>query len=410
MQRRQHCQQQEKETMNAAERVIHAVRAKALKFIANSVFGNLWYEGNRFYSPALAQYITAFGRMILEETSMLFGSPMYMDYPLEVIGGDTDSVFVKAGPSLQTQLHQLLYPVRQEFNKKTSVMNEIALESRMNDPNVTQNQYDLFVMALKSACEKVNASIQGMSLGIDKVGLVMAIAHKRQYALMRLNKEISVQNCDWKGFTNNQMGIAQFVLNLRPEIMFDLMTLCHSHANLNAYIPSSNLSHESSSRAADVFKDRLCTRVRNVIYTAYNKQLSFADFKIVNHINRSLNLYKQDHMQPRIPVQVQLGNVSNKLWRDKNQSHLGDWITKGDCIEYVMCHDFTVPEACSPVLFHMVDSKLFFVHVEWYLSEHLAHALFNLLSPFNLISKEELSKFISKVMKEIANCQEKEVQ
>jgi DNA polymerase alpha subunit A len=66
------------------------VRQKAIKILANSMYGCLGFSGSRFYAKALAALVTSQGREILQKTVSLATDTL----GLEVIYGDTDSVMI----------------------------------------------------------------------------------------------------------------------------------------------------------------------------------------------------------------------------------------------------------------------------------------------------------------------------
>lgn len=76
-----------------AKRRKDAARSQAIKILMNSLYGVLGSGGCRFFDPRLASSITLRGHEIIQESRALIEAQ-----GLQVIYGDTDSVFVLVGP------------------------------------------------------------------------------------------------------------------------------------------------------------------------------------------------------------------------------------------------------------------------------------------------------------------------
>ncbi|RLE66618.1 MAG: DNA polymerase II [Thermoprotei archaeon] len=82
-------------------------RQKALKVIANATYGYCGWTGARWYKREVAEATTAWGRTIISETIK-----MARKIGLEVIYGDTDSIFVKNVPE---KVERLIEMVKERF-------------------------------------------------------------------------------------------------------------------------------------------------------------------------------------------------------------------------------------------------------------------------------------------------------
>jgi DNA polymerase II len=78
----------------AAKRRHDAVAAHAIKILMNSFYGVLGTSACRFYNPALANSITGMGKEML-----LWSKAWFESSGLEILYGDTDSLFVRAAES-----------------------------------------------------------------------------------------------------------------------------------------------------------------------------------------------------------------------------------------------------------------------------------------------------------------------
>jgi len=90
------------------------IRQKALKLTANSMYGCLGFQNSRFYAKPLAALITAKGREALQTTIDVVKQELQLD----VVYGDTDSVFVNTRTGDYEQAMMVAQQIKRSVNKR----------------------------------------------------------------------------------------------------------------------------------------------------------------------------------------------------------------------------------------------------------------------------------------------------
>ncbi|KAI5170596.1 DNA polymerase alpha subunit A [Nematocida sp. LUAm3] len=156
------------------EAILLEIEQKAVKLVANCIYGCLGFQGFRFYNKKMASFITEAGRTILKETKSHLEKKGY-----KPIYGDTDSVMLQCSIPLTDS------PPSQEF--------------------------------LLSISQSISSNYQYITLGFEKLfKRIIILAKKKYFGVYLINNEEKIEE---KGLETTRRDWAQIVKTTMSSIL-----------------------------------------------------------------------------------------------------------------------------------------------------------------------------------------------
>jgi DNA polymerase alpha subunit A len=192
------------------------IRQKAIKLVANSMYGCLGFSYSRFYCKPLASLVTAQGRDILQRTVDLASSLGY-----NVIYGDTDSIMIATGTNDLEQVRKIGNEVRKAVNRQFRVL-EISIDGMFkNMLLLRKKKYAALVVSEgpngklittreDKGLDMVRRDWSGISRDVCEFMVEQILSgRKREDVIEAIHnhmRELVVQ------INNNKIGLAKFVI------------------------------------------------------------------------------------------------------------------------------------------------------------------------------------------------------
>ena len=225
------------------------IRQKALKLVANSMYGCLGFVNSRFYSPHLAALITSQGRDILSSSVDLCAA-----IGANVIYGDTDSLMIDTGSASMEQALQLGASIKQAINKKHRVL----------------------------------------EIDIDGVYRNMLLLRKKKYAALRV--------------TDNGAGSKQYVREVKGLDM-----VRRDWCGLSKEVSSKVLNFLLSDKQRDDVIESVVLALDAVGKAVRALSVPLDHFVITKQLTKSTSDYSDAHNQPHVQVALAMAQNGDKV-------------------------------------------------------------------------------------------------
>ncbi|MES1919402.1 DNA polymerase alpha catalytic subunit [Bonamia ostreae] len=171
-------------TVSERERGSLDIRQKALKLVANSIYGCLGFERSRFYCKEMASLITLLGRKSLLAAKNA-AEDVQLEPPPRVIYGDTDSIMVATGLLNLARAKRAAMEIIKAVNKRHMFM-RIELDGIFRNIILLQKKKYAAKMVVGEKKGKIETKLE--LKGIDLVRREWCNFSKKLGSISRFNK------------------------------------------------------------------------------------------------------------------------------------------------------------------------------------------------------------------------------
>lgn len=328
-----------KKAQGEKEKAVYDIKQKALKLIANSIYGCLGFSSSRFFSKDIASMITSYGRSLIERTADLVKEKNY-----EVIYGDTDSVMINS------RQQDLIETLRIALQLKKDINREFKGKKKQSF----------------------------LEVGIDGIFKSFLIHSKKKYAAMMLDN-FDLINKNMKALVTG---------NIRPEYKLEIKGLdfvrrdwCGLTKKAGRELLEIILNKEDMD---DVLTD-VYSYLETLSKKIKHKKIKLENLVIYKVLKKRPDAYKDKRSQPHVAVADRL-ITSKKRKLEQLLKH---------SIGYVICKDSNAM-SIGERAFHFDELKTNkkVPDYDWYLNNQFSNPINRVIEHIHGIDMDRVSKIL----------------
>lgn len=328
------------------------IRQKALKIIANSMYGCLGFSGSRFYTQHIAEKVTKKGRELLGTAVEIVENK----FGLDVIYGDTDSIMIKTNFS-----NKVFLP---DGKLDSTIMKKISALSR-------------------EIRKKVSGNYSVVELGEDGMFLSLLLLKKKKYAALSLvnnsaKKEVKgldMVRRDWCFMTKKVSNRILDILLNRNDI---LPKTKKGESEEDLYDVEEKIMTSLLCLKEEIENDH---KVIVTLKDIKDKRKILSKYLITKGLNKAITDYDTGANKKSTLPHVQ---VAKRLQKNGKRVKVGDHIAYFHAIKRsILQEENTTPEKCvlHPDEFYNFKSKEFEYNIDtrFYIEQQLLPPIERLL-------------------------------